>query len=254
MPVNTDGHTIVGGYVIGDELDIGDIGVDGATQVETTLNPDDNLYTVRFYGRDGELIEERQMPVDWSETEITDAPEENTTEQASAPSINDIWATELPELGARIPYMALDGNGLNYYDEDGELLWRADNLGMYTTQSTSSAVYPVRNFRLNIDDFPATYDEDTRLADDDYARYLDATRESAEDFLRMVHGTRTELRDDFIRMRRRHLDEIFLKGEWKTPEEEEQPDIQEERGGALDEFLEKFTPQKTTPERSDEQE
>ena len=69
----------------------------------------------------------------------------------------------------------------------------------------------------------------------------------------MVHGTRTELRDDFIRMRRRHLDEIFLKGEWKIPEEEEQPDIKDERGGALDEFLEKFTPQKTTPERSDEQ-
>lgn len=41
---------------------------------------------------------------------------------------------------------------------------------------------------------------------------------------------------------------------WKIPEEEEQPDVQEERGGVLDEFLEKFTPQKTTPERGDEQE
>ena len=70
----------------------------------------------------------------------------------------------------------------------------------------------------------------------------------------MTYGTRTELREDFIRARSRHLDEIFLKGEWKIPEEEEQPDIQEERGGALDEFLKKFTPQKTTPERSDEQE
>lgn len=31
-------------------------------------------------------------------------------------------------------------------------------------------------------------------------------------------------------------------------------DLVDEQGGALDEFLEKFTPQKTTPERSDEQE
>lgn len=31
-------------------------------------------------------------------------------------------------------------------------------------------------------------------------------------------------------------------------------DLVDEHGGPLDEFLEKFTPQKTTPERSDEQE
>ena len=39
---------------------------------------------------------------------------------------------------------------------------------------------------------------------------------------------------------------------WVFPEEE--PDIEDERGGALDEFLEQFKPQNTTPERSDEQE
>ena len=70
----------------------------------------------------------------------------------------------------------------------------------------------------------------------------------------MTYGTRTEMRENFVRMRSRYLDEMFLKGEWKIPDDEEQPDIKDERGGALDEFLEEFKPQKTNPERSDEQE
>ena len=98
-------------------------------------------------------------------------------------------------------------------------------------------------------------DDDERYGNPYIRRYVEGElRDRAEERLRMTYGTRTELREDFLRTRSRHLDEIFLKGEWKIPEEEEQPDIQEERGGALDEFLEKFTPQKTTPERSDEQE
>lgn len=252
MPVNTEGHTIVGGYVIGDELDIGDIGVDGATQWETTLNPDDNLYTVRFYGRNGELIEERKMPVDWSETEFAAIHDEDTPERDIHLNTDETWRAEFTGFdGTGIPHMTYDGNGLNFYGEDGELLWRADGVGMYT-QGTSSAEYPARNF--NLDGWPAIYDADTRLTDDDYARYLNATRESAEDYLRMIHGSRTEQREHFIRTRSRYLDEIFLKGEWKILEEEEQPDIEDERGGALDEFLNGFKPQKTKSERSDEQE
>ena len=141
----------------------------------------------------------------------------------------------------------------------GDFLWRADGVGV-TVQSTSSNEYRMAGRNLDIEEIFGPFDTDTRMDDDErygnpyIRRHTEDERDRAEDYLRMVHGTRTELRDDFIRIRRRHLDETYLKGEWKIPEEEEQPDIQEEHGGALDDFLEKFTPQKTTTERSDKQE
>ena len=47
--------------------------------------------------------------------------------------------------------------------------------------------------------------------------------------------------------------DVYIHGEW-TGGDEEQSDIKEERGGALDEFLKEFNPQQTITERSDEQE
>lgn len=195
-------------------------------QVDTTLNPDDNQYTVRFYGRDGELIQEQRAPVQWVETEAVD--------------VNTGQTTELPRLEF----------------DDG---WLTYGVGA-TVQGTSSNEYRMAGRNLDIEEIIGLFDTNTRMDDDErygnpyVRRYTEDERDLAEDYLRMVYGTRTELRDDFIRTRIRYLDEIYLKGEWKIPEEEERPDIQEERGGALDEFLEKFTPQKTTTERSDEQE
>ena len=48
------------------------------------------------------------------------------------------------------------------------------------------------------------------------------------------------------------LERVFCFGGWDTSDGEDEPEIKEERGGALDEFLDEFKPQ-TTPERSDEQ-
>lgn len=173
---------ITEGYVIGEDLNI-----DRVAQVNTALNPNDNVYTVRLYGRDGELIQERQVAANLADLNaVTTVSEDDILHGDTEP-------------GLRTPYMTLDGDRVNYYGEDDNLLWSVDSTGMYV-QDTSSTEY---HSALNMRDF---------------------------------------------------LDEIFLKGEWKIPEEEEQPDIQEKRDGALDEFLEKFTPQKTTPERSDEQE
>lgn len=233
---------ITGGYVLGEDLNI-----DMVSQVDTALNPDDNMYTVRFYGRDGELIQEQQVAANLADLNaVTTVSEDDILQDDMTP-------------GLRIPYMTLDGGRLNYYGEDDNLLWSVDSTGMYV-QGTSSAEY---HSALNMRDLWETpiYDTDTRMDDDErygnpyIRRYVEGElRDRAEERLRMTYGTRTELREDFLRTRSRHLDELFIKGEWKIPEEEEQPDIQEERGGALDEFLEKFTPQKTTPERSDEQE
>ena len=234
---------ITGGYVLGEDLDIG-----GVAQVDTALNQDDNMYTVRFYGRNGELIQEQQVAANLADLNaVTTVSEDDILHGDTEP-------------GLRIPYMTLNDDGLNYYGEDGDLLWRADRTMMYA-QSTSSNEYHMAGRNFDIEEIFGPYDTDTRMDDDErygnpyVRRYVEGElRDRAEEHLRMTYGTRTELREDFIRARNRHLDEIFLKGEWKIPQEEEQPDIQEERGGALDEFLEKFTPQKTTPERSDEQE
>lgn len=47
--------------------------------------------------------------------------------------------------------------------------------------------------------------------------------------------------------------DVHIHGEWIC-DDEEQTDIKEECGGALDEFLKEFNPQQTITERSDEQE
>lgn len=182
-------ETVVGGYVLGETLGLGTLSEDDVAQVDTALNPDDNLYTVRFYGRDGELLQEQRLPMEWSETEFATIHEEDTPERDVQLGTNESWETE--HSGLRFPHMVYDGDGLNYYGEDGELLWRADGVGMYA-QGASSAEY---HTALNMRDLWPT------------------------------------------------------KGEWKTPEEGEQPDIQDERGGALDEFLDGFKPQKTTPKK-----
>lgn len=206
-------------------------------QVDTALNPDDNQYTIRFYGRDGELIQEQRVPVQWAETEAID--------------VNTGQITSLPRL-------EFEDGGLTYYGTAGDFLWRADGVGV-TTQSTSSNEYRVAGRNLDIGEIFGPFDTDTRMNDDErygnpyLRRHAEDERGRAEDYLRMTYGTRTEMREDFIRMRSKYLDEMFLKSERKMPEDE-QPDIQAERGGALDEFLEEFKPHNTTPERSDEQE
>lgn len=48
------------------------------------------------------------------------------------------------------------------------------------------------------------------------------------------------------------LERVFCFGGWDTSDDEDEPEIKEERGGALDEFLDEFKPQ-TTTERSEEQ-
>lgn len=233
---------IAGGYVLGEDLDIGRV-----AQVDTALNQDDNMYTVRFYGRDGELIQEQQVAANLADLNaVTTVSEDDILQDDMTP-------------GLRIPYMTLGGDRVNYYGEDDDLLWSVDSTGMYVQSASSAEYHSALNMR-DLWQMPA-YDADTAITDD-YERYSNPyirrcnegeLRDRAEEYLRTTYGTRTEMREDFIRTRSRHLDEIFLKGEWKIPEEEEQPDIQDERGGALDEFLEKFTPQKITPERSDEQ-
>lgn len=232
-----DNETIVGGYAFGDHLNLEEFSANGVSQVETELSPDDNQYTIRFYGRDGELIQEQRVPAVWTEAETFDV--------------------ETGQVG-ELPRLVFGGDGLSYYGDNGDYLWRAYGVGV-TTQSTSSNQYHMAGRNLNIQDVFGFYDTDTRIDDDrrygnPYVRRYteEEMRESAEDYLRMTHGSRAERRDNFIRMRSRHFDEMFLKGEWNTHENDEQPDIQAERGGALDEFLEEFKPHNTTPERSDE--
>ena len=190
-----DNETIVGGYAFGDHLNIEEFSANGVSQVEIELSPDDNQYTIRFYGRDGELIQEQRVPAVWTEAETFDV--------------------ETGQVG-ELPRLVFDGDGLSYYGDNGDYLWRADGVGV-TTQSTSSNQYHMAGRNLNIQDIFGFYDTDTRIDDDrrygnPYVRRYteEEMRESAEDYLRMTHGSRAEQRDNFIRMRSRHFDEMFL--------------------------------------------
>lgn len=71
----------------------------------------------------------------------------------------NILEEELIGRDIRIPHMTIDGNTLSYYDKNGELLWKVDDIGIYTTQSVSSATYPVRNYRINNEEQPDIKDE-----------------------------------------------------------------------------------------------
>ena len=160
-------------------------------QVQTQFLPESNEYLIRYFGRDGGLVQELRMAAD-----------------VAAPygTLDRDLTFEIPSDGLRIPYLVY---GIE--------------------QATSSNEYHLsgRNLNLNLDDICAPFDMDTSPG--------------------LENLGELELGSEW-------LDEIFLpNADWAMKQAEES-DIEEERGGALDEFLDEFKPHNTTPERSDEQE
>ena len=132
------------------------------------------------------------------------------------------------------------GRGNVWYDRDtGALDW---------TPSNESTYY--RN--LDIDMREWDREQDARHSvyrreypNDDSRSERELIRE-AERYLCDVEWPR--------RVRAERRSRIFCDEEWTGGcDYAEQQDIKDERGGALDEFLDEFKPQETTPERSDEQ-
>lgn len=170
-------------------------------QVHTQFLQESNEYLIRYFGHDGELVEELRMAAD------VVAP----YGAAERDLIFEIPASEL-----HVPHMVYGTDGLRYYDSNGEMLWRADGGQMYI-QSTSSNEYHVAVRTFDLDTSPGLSNCGELAIDTDY------------------------------------LDEVFFpNGDCVRIKEE--PDVEDERGGALDEFLEEFKLHNTTQERSDEQE
>lgn len=131
------------------------------------------------------------------------------------------------------------GRGNVWYDRDaGTLEW---------TTSSESTYY--RNLDIDMREWDREQDAHhsvyRREYPHDYSRSERALIREAERYLRDVEWPR--------RVRAERRARIFCDGEWTGGcDYAEQPDIKDERGGALDEFLDEFKPQ-ITPERSDEQ-
>lgn len=145
------------------------------------------------------------------------------------------------DLGREVRFpQIVYGHGRMWYDRDtGELSCR----------ETSDPDY-YRNLDIDMREWDREQDAHhsvyRREYPHDYSRSERALIREAERYLRDVEWPR--------RVRAERRARIFCDGEWTGGcDYAEQSDIKDERGGALDEFLDEFKPQ-TTPERSDEQE
>lgn len=193
-------------------------------QTQTEFLPDSNEYLIRYFGVDGALLSEQRITAD-----VID-------------QFNNI----------HVPNMGYDMDGMRWYDTSGEMVWRADGTGVYV-QGTSSDEYRMAGRNLDIDAEifgPFDTDPEPRFTESEYQMYLDlAVGTTTDRYTDITYGGGSSA---FHTRRRDYFEKIFCNGDWGNTEE--QPDIEAERGGALDEFLEEFKPHNTTPERSDEQE
>lgn len=139
------------------------------------------------------------------------------------------------DLGREVRFpQIVYGHGRMWYDRDtGELSCR----------ETSDPDY-YENLDIDMREWDREQDAHHAVYRREYERAYDDAN-YGNPYVRWYVET---LREDGLR----HLKRDFhLLGKWNITDKE--PDIKEERGGALDEFLDEFKPQ-TTPERSDEQE
>lgn len=190
------------------------------TRLETTYLPATNENRIRMYGANGELICEQIMAVDFGQ-EIA------------------------------IPRVEYGLGQMRYFGDTGVLEWRAEGEPVYHEQATSSNMYEAVGRNLDIDMREWDREQDAhhsvyrREYPHDYSRSERELIREAERYLRDVEWPRR------VRAERAR---VYCDGEWTGGiGREEEPDIKAERGGALDEFLNGFKPQETTPERSDEQ-
>ena len=186
-------------------------------QVQTQFLPESNEYLIRYFGHDGELVEELRMAAD-----VATPPHR----------------------------LELDRDGMLLVNDSGETLWHSDGFNMYA-QGTSSAGYRAAT-NINIEDIFGPFDTDPApgFTESEYQMYLDLEVGAPTDrYTDITYGGGSSV---FHTRRRDYFEKIFCNGDWGNVEE--QPDIEAECGGALDEFLEEFKPQKTNPDRSDEQE
>lgn len=147
------------------------------------------------------------------------------------------------DVAATPHILELDTNGVRLVDDNREAIWSADRLYMYT-QGTSSAGYSAAH-NIEIEDIFGPFDTvpEPGFTESEYQMYLDLSVGSTTDrYTDITYGGGSRA----FHMRR---GDYFDKAYDNT---DEQPDINVERGGTLDEFLEEFKPHHTTPERSDE--
>ena len=147
----------------------------------------------------------------------------------------------MPGMAFGIPAVNLTPTGDNqyevrFYDSDGALQWETTATAV---QGTSSAEYVLPSRQIDFDlSYPGwIYDNDSapgldNMGDIDLSRYVEPMVDDAHDYLTMAHGSRAYQREVWLDYKARYFDVKFG--------EEVQSDIEDERGGALDDFLNTF--------------
>lgn len=151
--------------------------------------------------------------------------------------VNQIQTQFLPESNEYL---------IRYFGHDGELVEEfrmAADVYMYA-QGTSSAGYSAAH-NIEIEDIFGPFDTvpEPGFTESEYQMYLYLSGGSTTD--RYTDVTYGEGSRAFHMRRGDYFDKAY-------DNTDEQPDINVERGGTLDEFLEEFNPHHTTTERSDE--
>lgn len=258
-----DEHVITGGYVAGDTLDLPRNHT--LREVHVNNNPDGS-YEVQYQDSDGNVLFSQR--VDAQGTSSREYPHRGfrvnnmiLDEWRSFPYDTDT-TLGLGNLGE----LRIDEDGMSLHGENGEVFTRISNGQVFaeagvTGNTAREATFTASNAVWNEDvlrellgtpvvSMPRYEEADVTCEYNPYYRRyvedtMNAVRATSPDYLRMPNGSRKYQRHSWLDYKLGYLDKKF----GDKFDLESLPDIEDERGGALDEFLDGFNTADTTQQK-----
>lgn len=258
-----DEHIIAGGYVLGDTIDVSNS--HSLREFHVNNNPDGS-YEIQYRDSDGNVLFSQR--VDAQGTSSREYPRRGYRlnnmifdEWRSFPYDNDTMMG-MDNMGT----ICFDDDGLSFRDEAGEVRTRISNgqvfsedgvIGGNAREATFTASNAVWNedvlrelLETPVVSMPQHDDADVTYEFNPYLRrYVeDATSYGYADshnYFRIPNGSKKYQRHSWLDYKREYIDKKF--GGNFDPES--LPDIEDERGGVLDEFLKGFNTADNTKQK-----
>lgn len=258
-----DEHVITGGYVMGDTIDVSNS--HGIREFHVNNNPDGS-YEVQYQDSDGNVLFSQR--VDAQGTSSREYPRRGYRLNNM---VVDEWRGLMYDtdttLGlGNLGELRMDEDGMSFHGDNGEVLTRISNGQVFTEAGVTGnvaneATFTASNAVWNEDvlrellgtpvvSMPQHEEADVTYEYNPYLRrYLEDTvgegRATGPDYLRMPNGSRRYQRHSWLDYKLEYLDKKF----GDKFDLESLPDIEDERGGALDKFLNGFNTADTTQQK-----